>query len=201
MPHRLLKLQKFISPVLALVIIGPIMWWLADRFPPYSLRDGVLKPNPARPGDEVDIEWTLELTRSGCTGFFQRVIIDSHGGLWSFAPMQSIFVNLKPGKYRTHSFNRILLPRGIASGVAEIVTVTTYYCNPVHYVWPLVEEQPRLKLRIEPLSTSPQIGPPGPPGFPGTQGGQGVQGEQGPQGDPGPRGPQGPQGPKGDRGR
>lgn len=173
--------RRSLPSLLALFFIVPIVWWIADRTPPYTLTDGVPHPDPAHPGDEVDLEWTLKLTRSGCTGYFQRVVIDNSKGVWTFAPMQSSFVNLKPGSYRTHSLNRMTLPRGIAPGMAEVFTVTTYFCNPIHHIWPIVDEQPRLKMMINP-NLSPQVGPVGPQG---RQGDQGLQGERGHQGLPG----------------
>ena len=186
------KLKNFISPVIALVIVAPIAWWLADREPPYRMSNGeVTNKMPLKGGDEVDLLWTVNLTREGCSGFFQRVVIDSHNTLWTFASLRSVFVNLKKGTYRIHSLNPFTLPRGIAVGTAEIFTVTTFECNPVHKLWPILVEQQKMKIEIAPTDLR---GPQGVPGQQGTQGTQGTQGEQGEQGKQGQQGEQGKQG-------
>lgn len=181
MPERLRHLNNLIAPFFALLIIGPIMWWLADREPPYTLSDPKLSADQIHAGEEFSIEWTLSLTRRGCEGSFARYIVDSHRVVWAFAAARSAFANMQHGRYRVNSQTKVTLPRGIAPGPAEVFTVTTFHCNPMQRVWPLLAEQPKVRLTILP-PPPPLTGPTGPQGVPGERGQQGVPGERGEQG-------------------
>lgn len=186
--QRFHHIRNALAPMVALIIIAPIMWWIADRDPPYTLRAGEPTPNPAQSGDDVHVLWTIDVTRTGCAGQFQRILIDSSKIVWTFQPWRSSFANLPLGSFRTHSLTGLMIPKGVAPGPAKIFTVTIFECNPIHKLWPVSIHQPVLQLEIKETPAAPGTpgipGIPGPPGPPGPQGEQGEQGQQGQQGGP-----------------
>lgn len=148
--RKALILKHICAAILAIVIAGPLAWWAIDRTPPYTMSDGRPVPNPAKAGDELDLLWHVEVVREGCTGKFQRILIDANNSVWTFMPMVSSFVSLPVGEHKTHSLFKFAIPHGVAPGPAKVYTVTTYECNPVHRFWPIVSKQPTLDLMISP---------------------------------------------------
>jgi hypothetical protein len=124
--------------------------WAADRDPPYILQNGVAAPSPAVPGGPLYITSDVIVYRSGCYGVFQRTMLDSGGFPWAFPPTPTQFNDLPPGKYRVATPIRYILPVAIASGEACSSTETTFYCNPLHKLWPIKVHTACVKFTVAP---------------------------------------------------
>src|SRR4051812_8947198 len=58
--------------------VGPMTIWVTDRGVPFEIYSGVISPNPAHPGDVMEISWTGYRIRD-CLGEVRRKVIDAWG--------------------------------------------------------------------------------------------------------------------------
>lgn len=124
--------------------------WAAEREPPYVLENGVVLPNPAIHGEPIRLQSDVIVSRTGCHGVFQRTITDAGGFPWVFPPTPTQFNDLPPGKYRVAAPIPYTLPMAIASGEACASTETTFYCNPLHKLWPIKVHTACVKFTVAP---------------------------------------------------
>src|ERR1035437_1261337 len=154
-PDRTVKgIGRMIVRVSIFVVIcaaaGLLGVWASERTPPYILQNGVVTPDLVIHGERIQIESDIIVYRTGCTGVFQRTVTDAGGYSWAFPPVPTQFNELQPGKYRMATPIKYVLPMGAASGEACSATETTFYCNPLHKIWPIKTHTACVKFTVAP---------------------------------------------------
>ena len=146
-PPMIWRIIIFIVLGTAAAVLGT---WASDRSPPYILQNGVVSPDPAVRGDPIHLDSDVIVYKPGCHGTFQRTITDAGGFPWAYPPIPTQFNDLPPDKYRVATPTSYVLPMAIASGQACSVTVTTFYCNPLHNWWPIKVTTPPVCFTVAP---------------------------------------------------
>lgn len=136
--------QNILAAIFAFAIMVPFSWMAGDREPAAIRHSGFVTPSVVAPGTEATVTWTVTIRRA-CDGEVRRVITDADGIEWRLAPVPSQVDRAVGKKVITRSF---IIPLGAAPGPATYKSVVTSYCNPLHYIWPVVNEKPSVDFEI-----------------------------------------------------
>jgi hypothetical protein len=138
-------------------ISGLITWWVVDRDPPVTL----VKWDPVNPvvspGDVLRIKYEY-IRHRDCQTRISRFIEDSIGTRLTLTPQAEF--SWTPGQigYNTVTVP-ITMPRAIEQGKATYLSLREYQCNPIHWLWPIKVEGPRIHFDVKgpPLPTPLEI--------------------------------------------
>lgn len=120
--------------------------WLGDKEPPTISAE--LKPVSISvpPGGDLRVRYTVFRTRS-CPLKVERMLFDSTGTRYI---LPSTEFSAAPGPLGKDSYISIVpLPVNIAAGKAKYRAITTYRCNPIHSIWPIVTTAPDVEFEVE----------------------------------------------------
>jgi hypothetical protein len=135
--------RLFVAAVLvALSAYGGHM--VSDREIPFVRYSGEIAPLDPAPGDTVVVTWHGHRYRD-CPGVVYRRITDSHGEVHNLAAVGAVYSETSNPDPLPRTFR---LPAHIASGSAEYVATTVFYCNPLHQIWPIVVDTPPIAFTI-----------------------------------------------------
>lgn len=125
--------------VISIVVLGVFAGWLGvltgDRDVPTTVyRTEVLALRPW-PGGEVQIRYFVKRHQS-CATYVQRTLFDSQQ---LRIPLPSREFAASPGPVGEDSYLvSVPIPEGVALGPANYRVITTYVCNFIHNLWPIV---------------------------------------------------------------
>ena len=145
--------SNVIAAFIAVILVGPLLWWTFDREQPYILHSGVIEPDPVRAGGNIQIRWRLRVIRTGCEGTFQREIVDSTGYVWVYEPRPTQFARMSRGEHLTRSPIPFKLPSALPPGDATITySRMEFYCNPLQSLlhWPIRFRSENIKFKVVP---------------------------------------------------
>lgn len=134
--------QHIAAAFFAIAIVGPAVWMLIDRDPPYVREWGEITPKHPAPGDYIAVQWRLRAIRNcppNTPGNISRVIIDATGKRHTFEPTPAAVPAL------TRSLQ---LPADITPGPAVYRSHACFTCNPLHHFWPVCVTQPDLSFEV-----------------------------------------------------
>lgn len=122
-----------------LVLFGAISMlsgmWISDRTPPVTILSATAVQPSVAPGDLLKVHYELDRARS-CHGHFDRVLYDS-GRLR--ATLDDLDYGAPPGAMGRDGYTvTIPIPRSFAPGPARYVVISSYRCNLLHRLWPIV---------------------------------------------------------------
>lgn len=122
--------------------------WASERqLPIQVLKVRVLTP-VVKPDEELRVEFTIQRFRTDCAIVVTRLLLDSERGRYVLMPRE---FPSAPGPLGTDSYVvPVAIPKGIALGPATYRTLTSYACNALHYVWPLVAPQIDVTFEVKP---------------------------------------------------
>ncbi len=159
--------QELIIACFALLVVGPITYWVTDRTPPQVRLRGVLVqcpdvdknnngnfdtcyvPSVITPGDTVRVKyWTTKRSRPDCPGTVQQEIISSRNTIFSKFGRPT-----GPAKWGASQDNpdedffigqEVVIPEPISGGPSIFRSVTFRYCNWLQRAlhWPIVQTGP-----------------------------------------------------------
>lgn len=142
--------SRITAVLVSVFLVGPFLWMVFDRYPPYVRLDGIITPESPAPGDFVSVNWTIKVHRN-CTPTprrnITRRVVDATGKHHDYEPIEGVY-GLSPdpsGGALSRSFQ---LPAFIASGPAIYKSSATFACNPLHTFWPIVVDTPDIKFTI-----------------------------------------------------
>lgn len=120
-------------------IIAPNVYLLADRTPPFDLRDGSTVPSTLTPGGTYQFTWTIVPRRRehSCTGTVVWRIIDSEGVVWAQPATESLFALIKHNTPQRIVGRERVLPSGVANGPLRLESVISFTCNWTQHLWPI----------------------------------------------------------------
>lgn len=125
--------------VLFWACIAQIVWWMADRSPPFMLDSYTVDPTKRGHVALITGKVRRDIHR-GCSATFARYIFDSQGfrhALGNEEAMSAAGIKrmdaINPGVLRL----AIPLPESMAAGPARYVTDLVYSCNPIHVFKPI----------------------------------------------------------------
>lgn len=128
----------------ALFIVAPIAWWIADRTPPVDMLEYSVFPAEVQAGQTVYRVLKVERHRL-CEVDPDTIIIDGAKVRWQFEEPPI----LAPGMIGIDEYKRpVVIPLQAAAGQAEMRTSATYVCNPIHRIWPIKVIGKPLKFNI-----------------------------------------------------
>lgn len=140
------KKQNIMAALFSLLFWAPVAYLSLDRDPAVIRHSGFITPAIVTPGTEATVTWRVTIART-CSGEVRRVITDRDGVEWRLAPVPSeADVNVGQ-KTITRQF---IIPLGASPGPATYKAIVTSKCNPIHYLWPVVNEKPTLNFEIGP---------------------------------------------------
>jgi uncharacterized Fe-S cluster protein YjdI len=138
--HRYMEVvQGVIYRALIGVVAGlataQLAWWVNDREPPTEFHRVEAIPYDVVEGDEVLIHFKV-LRHKNCGLKSERIIYDSIRKRWI---LPDLSLEKSPGPVGEDNYiTPIELPPKMATGKASYVYINSYFCNPLHYVWPVV---------------------------------------------------------------
>jgi len=145
---------------IAVVVVGPVVWFITDRTPPFVRLHGTLDPPVVERGGSVRVRYvTTKHARpdSDCPGTVQQEIVDSSGTTYSKRaraaapaqweddpddPQQEILIG-----------QLVQIPVGTQPGPASFRSASFRHCNwlqekwPLYY-WPIVQIGPDIPFVI-----------------------------------------------------
>ncbi len=139
-----MTLFRFLVTFCLTVAAGLLGFMINDRQPPLIRYYGRITPDNPLPGADINVTWEVRKNRD-CPGVIYRRIIDSHGVVYDFAPVESLYTLAA----NTKEFSRLFkLPAQIAPGPAEYFATNKLVCNPLHNFWPILVDMPSIKFNI-----------------------------------------------------
>lgn len=117
------------------ITAGALGTWTADRTTPVDVvKVSVLTPQ-VNPGGELKVEYHV-YRRASCRTHLERVLFDSKNVR---VPLDPIDFMASPGPIGDETYtSAIKVPRNFAQGRGGYRAITSYICNPVHSLWPIV---------------------------------------------------------------
>ena len=140
MPHRIagrFVVNHWKALLVTVLILGYPTWLLFDRSSPVVRLDGSAYPLVAAPGEEVQIIWNVTSDET-CVGTSRKEIVDAEGTHWDLGTSAAIAKKTDDGK-QYPIIRGFKLPDRIAEGLARYHSDLTFYCNFMHYLWPIHE--------------------------------------------------------------
>lgn len=139
-----LKLVRFCYILLALMGFGLIGYWCLDRSTPVTVYDmGSISSQVARPGDILQVSWIIT-KKELCPGTSIRTLSGECGAHILRVGEPSGPLLLQPTITRIN----FTVPEEATNGVCEYRTTIQYYCNPIHYWFPVILDFPVIKFRV-----------------------------------------------------
>jgi hypothetical protein len=127
---------NFIAGFVAVFIIAPLLWSAMDREPAYHIDLATIIPPNVETGETESILWDITVLRTGCTGRFQRQLIDSAGVLRVYDIFEDTFVLLDLGKHKIHNTHPFVIPE-MERGPAELRVLISTSCTWAQKIWPV----------------------------------------------------------------
>lgn len=115
-----------------------------DRTPPYERQVGEIIPAIAKSEEEVAIRWTGAVRRS-CGGTVCRYITGADGRTRFLGCVPAIYAQVADSIDLIRYFRLPKLPPGPASYQA----ITSFVCNPMHKLFPIVVDGPVVRFSVE----------------------------------------------------
>jgi hypothetical protein len=143
-----------IRSIITIVLISVSLllgYWCSDRRPGYIELNGATAPEPVKVGGELTIDISIVVLREGCSGVFQREIVDATGHIWIYAERPGQFTRMNLGEHKDVSTAfPYILPTGIAVGPAVTYTRFIFHCNPLEDLFPIYYRSPDVKFTVIP---------------------------------------------------
>lgn len=105
-------------------------------------------PNPALPGQTINITWHA-IAHRNCSGIVIPRIIDSTGRIYEFTRSSTVYQDIMQPGDRTFT-KTLTLPAVMAPGTARYQAVVIRWCNRVQeLLWPMVDEPFPIPFEVE----------------------------------------------------
>ena len=102
---------------------------------------------PAHPGGKVLVRWAV-YRDSSCATTKQELAIDVNGLRWV---LKAIYYKQAMGPMGFDNFvSQTELPADIPTGEARLRVSLAYVCNPLHTIWPVINQVPDIPFTITP---------------------------------------------------
>jgi hypothetical protein len=146
--HVAMRAVVWVSAVLTVFVITPIVYMMADTQKPYEYISGEIVPYVVLPGQIVTVKWRLKINRK-CRGVNQRQIADSTGRIVNYDPV------IATGSNVSEEFSIAFeIPHGLAPGPAKYRVLSSYTCNLMQSIlWPLHVTTPDVPFVVAVKST------------------------------------------------
>lgn len=121
--------------------------WIVDRNPPgaYIGIPKVLYDNEIKQGSNIIVQYEVYRYRS-CPLKVERVMYDGMGIRYSLPDYDLASAgDMGPQTLRV----KVNIPYGMEKGKSEYRVMVSYYCNPLHYIWPIVVIAPIAYFEIK----------------------------------------------------
>lgn len=146
-----LAMTHLLAAIFACFIVGPLVWMALDRTAPYEVINGTVVPTVVTPRSKVSLNWHIHVVRPGCTGFYQRYVVDSTNRVWPYKEMPSYYLNLPIGEHDAMGPEPYVLPSGLSQGSAYTYSTMRFYCNFLQrwFDWPIRRVTSPLHFTVE----------------------------------------------------
>jgi hypothetical protein len=135
--------SPWIVSTVVLLVLGYPLWEVFDRNSPVVRFQGDIDPMVVAPGDTLHIAWYITSSRT-CSGTVRRQIIDSHGIIHDYSAVPAVAQEGEQELLRD-----VKLPTVLPEGPATYQAFLTFYCNPMHWFWPIHEATLPLKFIVK----------------------------------------------------
>ena len=143
--------SNLIPALVAILFMGPFVYMLIDREPPYIRKDGRVIPEEPYPGDEIEISWdiqTIRVCNPSSPRNVTREIVDKTGAIWSYDYFPSVY-GRESAKGDPNQLNRVFtLHPSTAPGLATYRSSACFACNMLQYAWPVCVNRPDIKFTV-----------------------------------------------------
>lgn len=126
---------------------GQLGIWLAERDPPTVVLHTEVVPIKPWPDGEVQIRYNVRRYKQ-CATRVERSVYDSKQ-LRMVLPPREFAIAPGPIGDDTYSVS-VMLPESMSPGRATYRINTTYVCNPIHRIWPIVVIAPDIAFDVQP---------------------------------------------------
>lgn len=137
---------RTITLIAAGTLSGVLGYWAADRELPVRVTDTVLLTPVVAPGQELRIR-VYGFRHKSCRSVFQRLYRDGEGARFIH---DDVDIRLSTSNLGQDNWV-VPLPISVTAkpGRGIFRMLTQYYCNPLHYIFPLIDMQPPMEFKIE----------------------------------------------------
>jgi hypothetical protein len=119
--------------------------WAEDRDPPSQAISAQVLTETIRPGDQLRILYTVRRWRS-CQIKIDRLLFDAAGERYV---LEDLDFSASPGALGEATYTvGITIPRRFAAGAGRYRAVSTYICNPLHHIWPIIGPAPEVEFHV-----------------------------------------------------
>lgn len=122
--------------------------WVMEREPPVVLAEPPSIETPkVSPGDVFYAQYVF-FRKKSCTTHVDRFLMDTTRVRFVVPPIDFSTGSLPVGWDKARV--PVTIPMNMAPGPAIYWTINTYYCNPVHLIWPIVAAPREIKFEVLP---------------------------------------------------
>lgn len=117
------------------VAFGIVGTWTADATPPVTTLSATAVSQTVAPGEMLRVHYELDRARS-CAVRLDRVLYDANRVR---ATLEDLDYAASPGAMGRDSYTVMVpVPRTFSQGPARYVVISSYQCNVMHRLWPIV---------------------------------------------------------------
>lgn len=148
------KLCNFLAAIFSLMLVFPFVYMALDRDTPMLLSFEAIQPNEVVSGTIFNITWTATKKRKfgdgwlDCQGTFIRRFTDSAGFTIESKPQPVESYKLIGETKQTGQFNKQVLVPSMLPGSATYQIITTYWCNPLQKLLPIVHHEQLIHFTV-----------------------------------------------------
>lgn len=126
------------------IIATAVGYWTQSRDLPVESRM-IEVVGPVYRGGKLLVRWQVYRSRA-CHATKTEFVIDVGGVRWT---MSERVYESPPGPLGLDTFiSQTDVPEGIPAGLATLRVIFSYMCNPVHRIWPVVNNMPDMPIFI-----------------------------------------------------
>lgn len=138
------------ASVVIIITSAIAVYWVTDTKLPFVILQTSPIPSPAKPGDEIDLQYIVALLREGCMATWVRETISTPDDRTRVYPMgETAYASLPVGgQHKMSSTKPFMVPLGAFDGDIILTSVYTIECNPYHHWRPLIYRSPPAVIHV-----------------------------------------------------
>lgn len=139
-------MYRFVAGAIAIIPAYFVAAWAVDRDVPAVVNNIEVVDDVVPQGGVLRFKVNVTRYRVYCAYFAQRMMIDSKATRFILDEVNFIRA---AGSLGTDEYvNGQQLPHGMATGPAVYNIVGQYTCNPVHYLWPILDKPIQIQFTV-----------------------------------------------------
>lgn len=129
------------------LICWQLGWWTADRTPPTDMIERIVETPQVPQGGTLRVRAVFVPTKN-CQIHADRFLIDRTDAIFPILPPTDFAAGNAAIGLEESYVTRVHIPKEMALGPATYRAITTYWCNPIHHIWPITREPQDVRFEV-----------------------------------------------------